>query len=139
MSPCMASAFGRCLALAVNGAVPATLDCTAVPVPDPALVQVNCHPKAQHANFRLCFHAVETRFARHLSLYRVASCTPCATLCYTGSPISMRLCMLLGMIEVTMWCPVSNARSYTPCCMWLLYLIVAFALNGHMLHCMIKL
>ena len=36
----MASALGRCLALAATGAVPATLERAVVPVPDPALVKV---------------------------------------------------------------------------------------------------
>lgn len=38
----MCGLLGRCLALVATGAVPAALDCAVVPVPDPALVQVDC-------------------------------------------------------------------------------------------------
>ena len=40
VSPCVASALGRCLALAAAGAVPADLDHAVVPVPDPQLIKV---------------------------------------------------------------------------------------------------
>ena len=40
VSPCVASALGRCLALAAIGAVPADLDHAVVPVPDPQLIKV---------------------------------------------------------------------------------------------------
>lgn len=40
VSPCVASALGRCLALAAAGAVPAHLDHAVVPVPDPQLIKV---------------------------------------------------------------------------------------------------
>ena len=40
VSPCVASALGRCLALAAVGAVPADLDYAVVPVPDPLLIKV---------------------------------------------------------------------------------------------------
>lgn len=40
VSPCVASALGRCLALAAVGAVPADLDYAVVPVPDPQLIKV---------------------------------------------------------------------------------------------------
>lgn len=42
VSPCVASALGRCLALAAAGAVPADLEHAVVPVPDPLLIKV--HP-----------------------------------------------------------------------------------------------
>ena len=40
VSPCVASALGRCLALAAVGAVPAALNQAVVAVPDPELMQV---------------------------------------------------------------------------------------------------
>ena len=40
VSPCVASALGRCLALAAVGAVPAHLDHAVLPVPDPLLIKV---------------------------------------------------------------------------------------------------
>ena len=40
VSPCVASALGRCLALAAIGAAAGTLESAVVPVPDPALLKV---------------------------------------------------------------------------------------------------
>lgn len=40
VSPCVASALGRCLALAAAGAVAPDLDHAVVPVPDPQLIKV---------------------------------------------------------------------------------------------------
>ena len=41
VSPCVASALGRCLALAAVGGVPGDLDHAVVAVPDPVLHEVS--------------------------------------------------------------------------------------------------
>lgn len=62
VSPCVASALGRCLALAAAGAVPADLDHAVVPVPDPQLIKVvtpsSPPPPAAATNRFVLFHDV---------------------------------------------------------------------------------